>query len=159
MAFAITPMKFSHIDRVAEIEQIVYPSPWSKLAFINEILDNSFASYYVALENEEVLGYAGIWTILDEAHLTTLAVCPKAQGGGVGRALLEHIIAEAKAKGVSRMTLEVRVSNVKAQKLYKKYGFIACGIRPNYYADEDAVIMWLDKLASCPGRQAAGGQT
>lgn len=135
------------MDRVAGIEEEVYPIPWSKNAFINEILDNGFASYYVALADGEVVGYAGIWTIVDEAHITTLAVSAGWQSRGVGSMLLEHLMARARAKGASRMTLEVRVSNVSAQKLYKKYGFVPCGLRPNYYSDEDALIMWLDELS------------
>lgn len=146
MKVSIEPMKFCHVDDVSAIEKKVYTSPWSAHAFINEILDNGFASYYVALFAEEVVGYAGIWVILDEAHITTLAVTPAWQGQGLGRQLLEHLIAEAALKGAKRMTLEVRVSNHKAQKLYKKHGFVACGVRPNYYPDEDALIMWLERL-------------
>ncbi|HZK24540.1 MAG TPA: ribosomal protein S18-alanine N-acetyltransferase [Oscillospiraceae bacterium] len=146
MNVSIEPMTFFHVDKVSAIENEVYTSPWSVHAFINEILDNGFASYYVALLDEEVVGYAGIWVILDEAHITTLAVRPSFQGQGLGRQLLEHLIAEAAIKGAKRMTLEVRVSNEIAQRLYKKYGFVACGVRPNYYPDEDALIMWLERL-------------
>src|SRR5690606_485299 len=109
-------------------------------------IDNGFASYYVALYNKEVVGYAGIWVVLEEAHITTLAVSPKWQGKGIGKALLQHLINEADSKGAVRMTLEVRVSNLKAQELYKKFGFVVCGRRPKYYRDEDALIMWLEKL-------------
>lgn len=146
MSFSIEPMKFCHVDAVSEIEKQVFPTPWTKYAFINEIIDNSFASYYVALHHGEVIGYAGIWVVLDEAHITTLAVSPKWQGKGIGKALLQHLINEADGKGAVRMTLEVRVSNLKAQELYKKFGFKICGRRPKYYRDEDAFIMWLEKL-------------
>ncbi|HHX73655.1 MAG TPA: ribosomal protein S18-alanine N-acetyltransferase [Firmicutes bacterium] len=139
-------MKFCHVDAVAEIEQKVYQTPWTKHAFINEILDNGFASYYVALAEGEVIGYGGIWVVLDEAHLTNLAVSPGWQGKGIGKALLAHLIREAAGKGARRMTLEVRVSNLRAQELYKKFGFVSCGIRPKYYHDEDALIMWLAEL-------------
>lgn len=148
MSVAIEPMQLKHVDRVAAIEEEVYPSPWSKSSFITEILDNSFASYYVATENGAVVGYAGIWTILDEAHITTLAVSGEKQGEKIGCALLERIMAAAAQKGAIRMTLEVRVSNTKAQALYKKYGFVIRGIRPRYYNNEDAFIMWLDNLAA-----------
>ncbi|NLM52269.1 MAG: ribosomal protein S18-alanine N-acetyltransferase [Firmicutes bacterium] len=146
MSLSIEPMKFCHVDAVSEIEKKVYPTPWTKFAFINEIIDNGFASYYVALYNKEVVGYAGIWVVLEEAHITTLAVSPKWQGKGIGKALLQHLINEADSKGAVRMTLEVRVSNLKAQELYKKFGFVVCGRRPKYYRDEDALIMWLEKL-------------
>jgi ribosomal-protein-alanine N-acetyltransferase len=139
-------MRFCHVDRVASIEAAVFTAPWSKNAFVTEVLDNGFASYYVALAEGQVVGYTGIWSILDEAHITTLAVCPLWQKKGVGKMLLEHLMAQAMAKGATRMTLEVRVSNFNAQDLYKKYGFVTCGVRPNYYSDEDAIIMWRDNL-------------
>jgi [ribosomal protein S18]-alanine N-acetyltransferase len=142
----IKPMRFCHVPMVSAIEDAVYPTPWSINAFYNEIADNGYASYFVAMAEDRVVGYAGIWSVLDEAHITTLAVCPLWQHQGVGKLLLEHIIAHAAAKGATRMTLEVRVSNSSAQDLYKKYGFVACGIRPRYYNDEDAIIMWRDNL-------------
>ncbi len=140
------PMKFCHVDRVSEIEKSIYRTPWSRHAFINEILDNEFAFYYVALAEDTVVGYGGIWVILDEAHVTNLAVSPAWQGRGIGKALLQHLIREAALLGAKKMTLEVRVSNLKAQALYRKFGFVDRGIRPNYYADEDALVMWLEKL-------------
>jgi ribosomal-protein-alanine N-acetyltransferase len=139
-------MQVCHLERVVAIEREVYPSPWSKNAFVNEIMDNGLASYWVAMIEEQVVGYAGIWTIMDEAHLTTLAVCRRWQRRGVGSLLLDRLLVEAKALGATRITLEVRVSNDKAQKLYKKYGFMSSGLRPNYYHDEDALVMWLDNL-------------
>jgi len=142
----IEPMQVCHLERVVAIEREVYPSPWSKNAFVNEIMDNGLASYWVAMIEEQVVGYAGIWTIMDEAHLTTLAVCRRWQRRGVGSLLLDRLLVEAKALGATRITLEVRVSNDKAQKLYKKYGFMSSGLRPNYYHDEDALVMWLDNL-------------
>lgn len=158
MSITIEPMKFVHVDAVAEIENAVYPTPWSKNAFINEVLDNGFAHYFVALNDKSVVGYAGIWVILDEAHITTLAVCQQEQCKGVGTLLLETLIEAAASMGAQRMTLEVRLSNTIAQELYKKYGFIQRGTRRNYYSDEDALIMWLDQLE--PARkQTTGGET
>lgn len=139
-------MKFVHVDVVSEIENIVYPTPWTKSAFINEVLDNEFAYYYVALEDGKVVGYSGMWLILDEGHITTLAVCPENQCRGVGTMLLGNLIKEAASMGAQRMTLEVRTSNTIAQELYSKFGFFKCGIRRKYYRDEDALIMWLDQL-------------
>lgn len=157
MSITIEPMKFVHVDAVAEIENVVYPTPWSKSAFINEVLDNGFAYYFVALNSGNVVGYAGIWLILDEAHVTTLAVCREEQCKGVGTMLLETLIEAAASMGAQRMTLEVRLSNTIAQELYKKYGFISCGTRKNYYSDEDALIMWLDELEPVR-KQFAGGE-
>jgi ribosomal-protein-alanine N-acetyltransferase len=155
---AIEPMKFVHINTVAAIEQRVYTSPWTMNAFVGELLENTFASYYVALFKGDVVGYAGIWTILDEAHITTLAVSPEYQGRGIGYALLKCIITEAAAKGAVRMTLEVRASNTNAQRLYQRYGFKSCGTRPKYYNDEDALIMWLENLEEVCDNPAAPGQ-
>jgi len=146
MLVTVEPMKVCHLERVVAIEEEVYPSPWSKNAFVNEIMENGFASYWVAIAEEQVVGYAGVWIIFDEAHLTTLAVCSQWQQRGVGSLLLEHLLAEVKNLGAMRITLEVRVSNNNAQKLYKKYGFLSSGLRPNYYNDEDALVMWLDNL-------------
>ncbi|MDW7650686.1 MAG: ribosomal protein S18-alanine N-acetyltransferase [Bacillota bacterium] len=156
MTAVIEQMKFVHVDSVAAIEVKVFTAPWTKQAFIGEILDNNFASYYVAVEHNEVVGYAGIWTVLDEAHITTLAVAPQHQGKGIGYALLRHIMAEAASRGAVRMTLEVRASNTKAQRLYQKHGFLACGTRPGYYNDEDALIMWLENLDTVCENLAGG---
>lgn len=151
-------MKFVHVDTVAEIENAVYPTPWTKSAFINEVLDNGFAHYYVALSGKNVIGYAGMWIILDEAHVTTLAVCLEEQCKGVGTMLLETLIEAAACMGAQRMTLEVRLSNAIAQELYKKYGFIKRGTRRNYYSDEDALVMWLDELEPVI-KKITGGET
>ncbi|MBS4021652.1 MAG: ribosomal protein S18-alanine N-acetyltransferase [Dethiobacter sp.] len=142
----IERMKIEHVEQVGAIEKMVYPSPWSKGAFISEIDENSFASYYVALDDCQVIGYGGIWIILDEAHITNLAVHPRYQRLQVGTALLQQLIYEALAHGVRRMTLEVRFSNKIAQNLYCKFGFMPRGVRTKYYSDEDAMIMWLDDL-------------
>lgn len=146
----ICKMRGNHIDEVHEIEKKVYPSPWSKNAFICEVFENSFAHYYVVLLDEKVIGYAGIWVILDESHITNLAVHPDYRRQGIGSMLLECLLREAKDLGACRMTLEVRVSNTHAQELYLKYGFVPRGIRPRYYNDEDAMIMWLDDLTPAP---------
>lgn len=156
MTVVIEPMKFVHVDRVAAIEQEVFTAPWSKQTFINEILDNSFASYFIALEDGDVVGYAGIWVVMDEAHVTTLAVTPAKHGQRIGHALLRQLLTDALSKGAERMTLEVRPSNNIAQKLYRQYGFVACGTRPKYYSDEDALIMWLDCLEDVTINKTAG---
>lgn len=152
----IDKMRLVHVDQVTWIEERVYSSPWSRNAFINEIMDNGLASYFVALLEGNVIGYAGIWTILDEAHITNLAVHPDYQCRGVGRMLLETLVQEAGRRGAARITLEVRLSNYRAQDLYRKFGFEPRGVRPRYYKDEDALVMWLDNLQDVP--QAAEGK-
>ncbi len=155
LVVTIERMKLEHVDQVEAIERMVYPSPWSKEAFVSEIRENSFASYYVALKDGQVIGYAGIWVILDEAHITNLAVHPDYQRLSVGSTLLRQQVSEALAHGARRMTLEVRFSNTKAQNLYAKFGFVARGVRTRYYSDEDALIMWLDKLEQAGNKPAS----
>jgi len=139
-------MHIEHLEEVTEIEQSVYPSPWSINSFSSEIQENSLAFYFVALLKNKVIGYAGIWIILDEAHITNLAVHPGYQCQNVGSMLLKHLIVEAFSYGAIRMSLEVRCSNIRAQKLYLRHGFVVRGVRTKYYSDEDALIMWLDNL-------------
>jgi ribosomal-protein-alanine N-acetyltransferase len=100
----------------------------------------------VAELDGEIIGYAGVWIILDEGHVTNIAVHPKYQRRGIGRQLMEAITAFAAGRGAVRMTLEVRVSNFVAQDLYKQLGYEICGVRKGYYQDtkEDAYIMWKD---------------
>ncbi|WP_430535596.1 ribosomal protein S18-alanine N-acetyltransferase [Listeria rocourtiae] len=129
------------------IENAVFTSPWSEKAFRNEFYTNQYAYYLVAEQNEEVIGYAGVWLILDEGHITNIAVHPDYQGKGYGQALLAELLDTATAKGVIRLTLEVRVSNMQAQKLYRKFGFKDGAIRKQYYPDnqEDALVMWVER--------------
>lgn len=140
------PMKSEHLNGVTEIENQSFPTPWSKMAFYHELVSNDFAFYVVALEGDRVVGYAGMWVILDEGHITTLAVHPFYRRQGLGAKLMHELIDEAKRRGCTKMTLEVRPSNHSALELYTKTGFISYGVRPRYYADtgEDAVIMWKD---------------
>ena len=140
------PMKSEHLNGVTEIENQSFPTPWSKMAFYHEVVSNDFAFYVVALKGDRVAGYAGMWIILDEGHITTLAVHPFYRRQGLGAKLMHELIDEAKRRRCTKMTLEVRPSNHSALELYTKTGFISYGVRPRYYADtgEDAVIMWKD---------------
>ena len=139
-------MTLEHVTQVAAIEAESFPAPWPLRAFIQEILQNSLAHYLVALRQGKVAGYAGLWLILDEAHITNVAVRPDLRGTGIGRLLMEQLVARAVSLGAHKMTLEVRVSNVAALTLYESLGFRRTGVRPRYYQDtgEDAVIMWTD---------------
>lgn len=144
----IEPMTLQHLDRVLEIEALSYSTPWSKRAFVSEVTDNSYAYYYVARKDGIIVGYVGMWVILEEAHITNIAVAPDYRRLGIGQAMLEAMFSKAREKGATRMTLEVRVSNLGAQALYRKLGFADRGIRKGYYTDsnEDAIIMWKDDL-------------
>lgn len=140
----ITSLNIEHINSIITIDCLSFPTPWSKDSFIKEIENNKFARYVVAKKNGAVVGYAGMWLILDEGHITNIAVHPEHRGIGIGNLLLEALIKICKKEASVSMTLEVRKSNIIAQNLYKKYGFVEDGIRKNYYADnkEDAIIMW-----------------
>ncbi|MFX3673334.1 MAG: ribosomal protein S18-alanine N-acetyltransferase [Paenisporosarcina sp.] len=135
------------IEGVLKIEEEAFSLPWTRDAFIHEMRDNLHAYYVVALNSEEeIVGYCGMWLVMDESHITNVAVTEKAKGQGIGEALMRESIRIALENEVVLMTLEVRVSNVIAQNLYRKLGFQNGGIRRNYYSDnqEDALVMWVE---------------
>ncbi|MFZ5649502.1 MAG: ribosomal protein S18-alanine N-acetyltransferase [Bacillota bacterium] len=135
-----------HLDQVLSIELKSFPAPWSYRAFQFEVTENDFASYIVAQIDGRIVGYAGMWMVLDEAHITNVAVHPDYRGAGHGRSLMTELLGRAAVLGAVKITLEVRVSNTVARELYKSLGFVERGIRRKYYSDnnEDAIIMWLD---------------
>ncbi len=134
------------LKSIMNVENASFTVPWTEAAFRNEFIINQYAYYILATYNDEVVGYAGIWLVLDEGHVTNIAIHPDYQGNHYGEALLRKMIRIAKERGVIRITLEVRVSNDVAQGLYKKLGFQDGAIRKNYYPDtkEDALVMWVD---------------
>jgi ribosomal-protein-alanine N-acetyltransferase len=140
----ISRMSLDDIDDVIVLERLSFIIPWSREAFVEELTKNKFALYISARINGRVIGYAGMWKVCDEGHITNVAVHPEYRRNGVGRKLVEGLIELAKKEEISRMTLEVRRSNTVAQELYSKYGFEVDGYRKEYYSDngEDAVIMW-----------------
>lgn len=146
--WVIRPMTADDIDAVLKVEQASFTMPWSRAAFTAEVVDNDFAYYLVGEADGTVVGYAGMWIILDEAHVTNVAVLPAYRGQGLGEQLLTALMADAKKRGALSMTLEVRVSNEGAQRLYRRLGFMPRGIRKQYYSDtkEDALIMWKEGL-------------
>lgn len=137
-----------YIDGVMIVENLSFSIPWSKSAFVEEVTKNKFARYLIARIKGVTVGYAGMWQVFDEGHITNIAVHPEFRANGVGSALLNRLIYDAKALGILRMTLEVRRGNIAAQKLYAKYGFQTVGARRAYYADnnEDALIMWKEDV-------------
>jgi [ribosomal protein S18]-alanine N-acetyltransferase len=147
---SIKPMRLEDITAVLEIEQMSFPTPWPRDAYQHELKDNRLACYLVAREFQRVLGYAGMWVILDEAHVTTIAVDPLHRRRRIGERLLVSLIDEAMRRGARWVTLEVRKSNHSAQELYRKYGFTTVTMRTGYYSDdnESALIMWAGSLRS-----------
>ena len=138
-------MEMKDIDQILLIERLSFTIPWSREAFYNELTHNQYAHYLVMEEEERIIGYCGLWIVLDEAHVTNIALLPEYRGKGLGTGLLRKAMMEAKELGALTMTLEVRVSNHVAQSLYRKLGFENGGIRKNYYSDnqEDALVMWV----------------
>jgi len=145
MELVFRSMLLEDIEQICAIEQEAFPTPWSAEAFYNELMNNHFA-YYIVLENGdgEIIGYGGMWTIMDEAHITNIAIRKPFQGMKLGEKLLGKLQDKAVDLGIMRMTLEVRVTNHIAHGLYEKMGFYSVGTRKGYYTDnnEDAVIMW-----------------
>ncbi|MFP7299944.1 ribosomal protein S18-alanine N-acetyltransferase [Neobacillus niacini] len=139
-------MKEEDIDQILEVEHASFATPWSRDAFFNEINNNKFAVYIVLEEDLKIIGYVGAWVVIDEAHVTNVAVLPEYRGRKLGEALLRKMMKLAKDMGARSMTLEVRVTNHVAQSLYRKLGFQNGGIRKNYYSDnqEDALVMWVN---------------
>ncbi|MBI2914651.1 MAG: ribosomal protein S18-alanine N-acetyltransferase [Firmicutes bacterium] len=146
MSLSIEPMRVRDLGEILKIERLSFPTPWSKNAFLSELLENDRAYYLVARLLDKPVGYIGVWIIADEGHITNVAVHPMCRGRGIGRKLLVSVSELARRKGAARLTLEVRVSNVRAQGLYKSLGFKGAGVRRGYYRDnnEDAIIMWKD---------------
>ena len=135
--------KSSDLDDIYELDVQTFAMPWSKEALSYDILENDNAFVIVAEYEGEFAGYADIWTVLDEADLNSIAVRVDFRRKGIGDAIMLAMIEMLSTSGVTTINLEVRVSNMPAIKLYKKYGFNECGVRPGYYLDngEDALIM------------------
>jgi len=148
-ALVIDAMRLADVASVLEIERLSFSSPWPAYAFEQELSGNRLAHYLVARQDERVVGFAGVWLMVDEAHITTFGVHPDDRRRGVGRRLLLRLAELAGQLRASRMTLEVRVSNVPAQELYRSFGFVVSGRRVAYYSDdgEDALVMTTPALA------------
>jgi ribosomal-protein-alanine N-acetyltransferase len=139
----VTPMRRRHLAGVLAIESQVYPRPWSARLFEEE-LERRGRAYVVARRGDRVVGYAGVLMIADDGHIATVAVDPAEQRRGIGRVLLRELVRLAIELGAAQLTLEVRVTNLGAQALYREFGFAPAGARKAYYADnhEDALVMW-----------------
>lgn len=145
----IKNMTKDDVESVVEIEEEAYGKHhWAKASFYDE-MSNNLAKYYVAKTREgEIAGYAGTWHIIDEGHITTIAVKKDYLRNHIGEALIHQIVEDCYKDKVKYLTLEVRVSNEPAIKLYEKYGFQSLGTRKGYYQDnnEDALIMWTENI-------------
>jgi len=147
---AIAPMVTSDIPIVSRIERASFATVWPSDAFYNEVSTNKVAHYFVGRIDERIVAYGGIWVILEDSHITTIAVDPQYRGKRLGETMLLRLIDEAMERGAAWMTLEVRESNAVAQQLYHKYGFTTVTMRRGYYSDdnESALVMWAGNLKS-----------
>lgn len=139
----IRGMRYDDLDQITEVERVCFSLPWSKNSFERE-LENELAYYQCAEENGIIMGYMGMWRILDECHITNVAVLPEYRKRGIASMLISKMVEICKCSEILNMTLEVRESNLPAINLYEKFGFISVGKRPRYYLKpvEDAIIMW-----------------
>ncbi len=138
----IVPMTPQDMERVIEIENLSYPSPWPESAFLAELAKGEVCYYRVAKFDGKIIGYCGVWVLIDEGHITTLAVHPDFRRLGIASYLLFNVFDEAVRRKLCTITLEVRISNAAAKNMYRKFGFSQAGFRRGYYLDnnEDAEI-------------------
>ncbi len=139
----VKAMRLDDVAAVHEIERLSFRTPWPAHAFEQELRSNRLARYVVARAGEQIVGFAGIWMMVDEAHVTTFSVHPDWRRQSIGRQLLLNLAELASTIGARRLTLEVRESNEQAQALYRSFGFDIVGRRAGYYTDdgEDALVM------------------
>jgi ribosomal-protein-alanine N-acetyltransferase len=144
----LRPAEEKDVEAIAEIEKICFATPWSADAVYKEITSNPIAHYIIGEIDGQVVGYVGFWQILDEGHITNVAVRPEFRGNHIGSALIAIMIEIGTSLGLTRYTLEVRSSNEPAKALYRNFNFKEAGLRKGYYEDngEDAVIMWRDPM-------------
>lgn len=146
---ALFPMTLADLDGVMAVERLSFLTPWSREAFAEELMQ-TYTVYIVARAGDRVVGYGGMHVVVDQAHVTNIAVHPQYRGQGLGEQIMRRLIFLAAARGAERMTLEVRVSNTSARRLYTKLGFVTLpgAVRKGYYTDtgEDAIVMWKDPL-------------
>jgi [ribosomal protein S18]-alanine N-acetyltransferase len=145
----IRPLQATDIEAVSRIDRQSFATPWSTQFYLNELV-NKVAKMFVAIYQTEIVGYAGIQVVMDEGHITTLAVAKEHRGQKIGEHLLVTALEAAMGMGAEHMTLEVRMNNTAARALYTKYGFVSVAKRKGYYADvgEDADILWANNLLS-----------
>ena len=141
----IVPMRRAHIRKIMPIEQQVYPRPWTAQVFIEELEQVRVGKrhYLVGTIGDELVGYGGLLYVENDAHVTNIAVHPMWRSRGIATELLLDLAWEANRRGCEAVTLEVRHTNVAAQQLYRRFGFVPAGVRKKYYENrDDAIVMW-----------------
>ncbi len=149
----VVPMRRRHLRGVVDIEERTNHRPWSLTLFQGELRQPTSRRYVVALDGYRVVGFAGLMLTGFEGHITNVAVDPDARRRHIATRMLLVLFREAIALGLEDLTLEVRVTNRAAQELYRRFGFVPGGVRPNYYSDikEDALIMWAHGIGTDEG--------
>lgn len=140
-------MTIDDVKAVHAIELATFPTPWTLDSFYYEMTENQYAHYLIAEDEAgDIIGFCGIWLVIDAAQITNVAVVESVRGQGIGEALMLEAMRIAKEATMDVMSLEVRVTNSVAQNLYRKLGFQDGGIRKGYYTDnrEDALVMWVN---------------
>ena len=148
LTVAVSPMELADVASVEAIEHASFSAPWPPNAYRTELQTNRLAHYLVIRVGPQIVGYAGLWLMVDEAHVTTFAIHPDWRQRRLGERLLMALLDIALDRRAAEATLEVRLSNLAARRLYEKFGFRPVGIRPRYYTDngEDALIMTTEPL-------------
>ena len=156
VTFHLRRLEIGDLDAIQEIEQVSYPTPWSRSMFATELAKPSSLSLGAVNESGELVGYLVLSRYVDAWHVMNVAVAPDWRRRGVATALLRRLLDETRHDGQRGYTLEVRVSNVGAISLYERFGFRAKGVRRGYYTDnrEDALIMWRDADVDAGGARA-----
>jgi ribosomal-protein-alanine N-acetyltransferase len=139
----LVALEESHLAAILEIEKLSNSSPWSEKSFRNE-LDHPHGIFLVAMLDGQVAGYGGVWLVIDEAHITTVAVAPEHRRKGIGQAIMKGLLERAAERGATCSTLEVRAGNAEAIAMYERLGYAKSAVRKRYYPDnrEDALVMW-----------------
>jgi ribosomal-protein-alanine N-acetyltransferase len=150
----IEPMRVADLPAVHAVERASFDTPWPPEAYRSELETNRLAQYLVVRAGDEIIGFGGMWLMVDEAHIITFAIHPRWRRQHIGDRLLLAMLDIAVDAGANEITLEVRLSNLPARRLYEKFGFRPVGLRPRYYSDngEDALIMTTDQLRDPPMR-------
>lgn len=149
----IRPMSLDDLAEVVSLEAAEQPIPWSERIFRDELAADNRC--YLVVGNP-IIGFGGVMVVGEEAHVTNLLVAPDHRRRGVARTLLTGLIEEAVAMGALHLTLEVRAGNKAARSLYSSMGLAPVGLRPGYYGDEDALIMWAHDISSASGNEGPG---
>lgn len=151
----LSPLTVDDLDDVAAIERVSFAAPWPTSAYATELTTNRLARYVGARVDGVLVGFGGIWLMVDEAHVTTMAVLPEHRRSGIATIILLELLQEARRGGARVATLDVRVSNADAQRLYRAFGFEEVGRRIRYYDDngEDALVMTTAELESPAQRE------